>query len=142
MKRPYKLLICNSVSKKITVPHSARSPCKKISNNGGPVYLLLLDAPKAFDRIQCVKIFKCLIERDIYPLIARLIAAIFYKTVRTSPMGSHFSKPFITNNAVKQGGVLSSVLFTLYIDKLLNRLRQSNFISDIFLWAHMLMQMM
>ena len=60
------------------------------TNSGGPVYLLLLDASKAFDRIQF-----------------------------------HFYKPFVTSNGVKQGEVLSPVLFTLYIDKLLNRLRQS-----------------
>ena len=52
--------------------------------------------------------------------------------------GNHFSKPFVTSNGVKQGGVLSPVLFTLYIDKLLNRLRQSKlgcYVGDIFLGA-------
>ena len=43
------------------------------TNRGEPVYLLLLDASKAFDRIQFVKMFKCLIERDICPLIAGLL---------------------------------------------------------------------
>ena len=38
---------------------------------------------------------------------------------------NHFSKPFVTSNGVKQDGMLSPILFTLYIDKLLNRLRQS-----------------
>ena len=47
------------------------------TNSGGPVYLLLLDVSKAFDRIQFVKMFKCSIERDICPSIASLIAAIF-----------------------------------------------------------------
>ena len=50
--------------------------------------------------------------------------------------GNHFSRPFVTNNGVKQGGVLSPVLFTLYIDKLLNRLRQAKsgcYVGDIFM---------
>ena len=100
--------------------------------------MLLLDASKAFDRIQFVKMFKCLIERDICPLIARLIAAIFINQQVRFKWGNHFSKPFVTSHGVKQGGVLSPVLFTLYIDKLLNRLRQSNlgcYVGDIFLGA-------
>ena len=38
------------------------------TNSGGPLFVI--------DRIQFVKMFKCLIERDICPLIARLIAAV------------------------------------------------------------------
>ena len=53
-------------------------------------------------------------------------------------MRSHtsFFKPFVTNNGVKKGGVLSTVLFTLSIDKLLNRLRQSKlgcYVGDIWM---------
>ena len=55
-------------------------------------------------------------------------------------MRSHnsFSKPFVTDNGVKKGGGLSPVLFTMYIDKLLNRLRQSKlgcYVGDIFMSA-------
>ena len=108
------------------------------TNSGGPVYLLLLYASKAFDTIQFVKMFKRLIERDICPLIGRLIAAIFINQQVRVEWGNHFSKPFVTSNGVKQGGVLSPVLFTLYIDKLLNRLRQSKlgcYVGDIFMGA-------
>ena len=48
------------------------------------------------------------------------------------------SKPFVTNNGVKTGGVFSTVLFTLYIYKLLNRLRQLKlgcYVGDIFMGA-------
>ena len=69
--------------------------------------------------------FKSLIERDICLLIAKLIGAIFIKQQVRVKWGSHFSKPFLTSNGVKQGGVSSPVLFTLNIDKWLNRLRQS-----------------
>ena len=58
--------------------------------------------------------------------------------------GSHFSKPFVTSNGVKQGGVLSPVLSTLYIDKLLNRLRQSKlgcYADDVALLAPTIMSL-
>ena len=87
---------------------SMRETIQYYNNSGGPVYLLLLDASKAFDRIQFVKFFKCLKERDICPLIARLIAAIFINQQVRVKWGNHFSKPSVTStsNGVKQGGVL------------------------------------
>ena len=68
----------------------------------------------------------------------RLIATIFINQQVRIKWGNHFSKPFATSNGVKQGGVLSPVLFTLYIDKLLNRLRQAKlgcYVGDIFMGA-------
>ena len=88
------------------------------TNSGRPVYLLLIDASEDFDRIQFVKMFKCLIERDICPSIARLIAAIIKNQQVRVKRGNHFWKPFVTGNVVKQGGVISPILFTMYIDKL------------------------
>ena len=52
--------------------------------------------------------------------------------------GNHFSKPCVTSNGVQQGGLLSQVLFTLYIDTLLNRLRQSKlgcYVGEFFMGA-------
>ena len=52
--------------------------------------MLLLGPSKALDRIQFVKMFKCLIERDICPSIARLIAAIFINQQIRVKCGNHF----------------------------------------------------
>ena len=39
---------------------------------------------------------------------------------------SYYTDYFTMFNGVKQGGVLSAILFTLYLDKLLIRLKNSN----------------
>ncbi len=44
---------------------------------GSNVYMLLLDATKAFDRVQYSKLFKLLIKRDICPLIVRLLLNMY-----------------------------------------------------------------
>ena len=41
--------------------------------------------------------------------------------------GNNKSKSFEVRNGVKQGGVLSPILFGVYVDKLLTKLRQSGF---------------
>ena len=50
----------------------------------------------------------------------------------------HRSESFGCLNGVKQGGVLSPILLTVYIDELLLKLRSSGFgcyIYDTFVWA-------
>ena len=138
MKRPYKLLICNSVSKKNTVPHSARFLCKKLFNIAlivKDLYICYCWMPQRLLNKICKNVQ---IERDICQLISKLITAIFINQQVRVKCGNHFSKPFVTSNGVNQGGVLSPVLFTLYKDKLLNRLRQSKlgcYVGDIFMGA-------
>ncbi len=41
--------------------------------------------------------------------------------------GNHFSETFNAQNGVKQGGVLSPILFAVYMDGLLAHLRDSGF---------------
>ena len=44
---------------------------------------------------------------------------------------SYYTDYFTMSNEVKQGGVLSAILFTLYLDKLLIRLKNSNIRCNI-----------
>ena len=43
-------------------------------NNGSNVYTTLLDASKAFDRINFIKLFKLLMLRNLCPVVCRLLA--------------------------------------------------------------------
>ena len=59
------------------------------------------------------------------PLTARLLAFLYTnQTLRVRWNGSS-SAPFFTSNGVKQGGILSPILFCVYIDELLCRLKRS-----------------
>ena len=86
---------------------------------------IMLDFTKAFDRVRFDKLFEILIERKVPSCIIRILIDMYTRqTVRTVWEGC-VSDEFSANNGVQQGSVLSSVLFTLYIDVLLNRLEQS-----------------
>ena len=82
-------------------------------NNGSNVYLCLLDATAAFDRVEYVKLFRLLKKRNLCPIICRFLLMLW---------GKSCSPAFMISNGVKQGGVMSPILFTVYIDELLTQL--------------------
>ena len=94
---------------------------------GGHVFSSLLDASKAFDRVRYDKLFILLIGRGLSICIIRLLLDMYMRQrVRTS-WGSFVSDVFSVSNGVRQGGVLSPILFALYIDVLLLRLERSGY---------------
>ena len=94
-------------------------------SNGGQVYATFLDASKAFDSVRFTNLFKLIVERDICPLIARFLAYCYTNQIGHVKWCSTLSKAFNIKNGVKQGGVLSPLLFNMYIDVLLSQLSQS-----------------
>jgi hypothetical protein len=95
------------------------------NSHGSDVYIMMLDCSKAFDRVQYAKLFNILIEKNLCPVVCRLLAFQYCNQAISVKWGNTISQPFDVKNGVKQGGVLSPVLFTLYIDKLLNNLKTS-----------------
>ena len=52
---------------------------KYYSNNKSDVYMLLLDASKAFDTVEYVKLFKILRTRGLCPLVTKLLLGLYTK---------------------------------------------------------------
>ena len=91
------------------------------------VYVLLLDASQAFDKVNYVKLFQLLIKRNVNPLIIRCLVYMYTNQYMNIKWNCSMSKYFSTSNGVKQGGVLSPILFGIYIDELLSLLRNSGY---------------
>ena len=94
-------------------------------SRGSNVYMLSIDASKAFDRVQYSKMFDTLISRDICPLIIRFILNSYLISKSLVKWNKTQSEPFSINNGVKQGAVLSAPLFVLYVDDLLVKLNNN-----------------
>ena len=90
------------------------------------VYMLLLDVSKAFDRVNYVKLFRKLRNRNVCPYICRLLLEMYIKQKLRVRWRQELSDLFNISNGVKQGGVLSPTLFCIYIDELLIQLEASN----------------
>lgn len=94
-------------------------------NNGSNVNVCMLDASKAFDRVHYVKLFRLLIKRGICPIIARVLINLYTNQKVKVKWGNSNSDFFTISNGVKQGGILSPILFTMYIDEMFLRLKNS-----------------
>ena len=62
--------------------------------------MLLLDALKAFDRIEYVRLFKLLRERNICPIVLRQRIAIYILQMMQVRWGETLSKQFPVRNGV------------------------------------------
>ena len=93
--------------------------------NHSPVYVLLIDASKAFDRVCHSKLFELLHHHNVCPIILRLLYNIYSRSEMQVKWKNSLSSTFKLLNGVKQGGVFSPILFSLYIDGLLVRLKNS-----------------
>ena len=89
------------------------------------VYCVLLDATKAFDRISYVKLFQKLIDRKLPAVVLRFLVNLYSEQAMRVQWDSNKSELFNVHNGVKQGAIFSPTLFCVYIDDLLNRLKNS-----------------
>ena len=116
-------------------PNSSTSHCtfavmetvNYFTQHNSDAYVLLLDASKAFDKVNYIKLFNLLIERCVNPLYIRCLLYMYTNHELNVHWNGQTSHAFSTSNGVKQGAVLSPVLFGLYIDELLVRLTKSGY---------------
>jgi len=96
------------------------------STDGGSALCTFLDATKAFDRVNYCKLFRLLLHRNIPPIHLHLLLNMYTNSVANIRWNGVFSNSFPVLNGVKQGGIVSPVLFCIYIDGLLQKLKDSN----------------
>ncbi len=85
------------------------------------VHVLMLDASKAFDRVKYCKLFEQLLARNMSPLVIRLLSVLYTNQTLQVRWKSSIGNSFSNSNGVKQGVVLSPVLFAVHIDGLINK---------------------
>ena len=96
-----------------------------IEKGGKRIYLLLFDATKAFDKVSYKVLFDILLKKNVCPKIVNLLYCMYSNQLCHVKLGDETSASFSISNGVKQSGVISPLLFSLYIYELILLLKQS-----------------
>ena len=92
-----------------------------------------LDASKAFDRVNHTILFQLMMDRKLPTAVIRFFFLLLWYTTQelTVRWNASFSSPINVSNGVRQGGVISPILFTMYIDELFKRLLKSGKVATL-----------
>ena len=93
---------------------------------GGHPYLCLFDLEKAFDSVKLPVLLKSLFQVGINGKCWRLLNDWYLNAQSRVYVNGSLSRPLSINRGVKQGSILSPLLFIIVIDPLLKKLRNIN----------------
>ena len=87
---------------------------------------VFLDISQAFDSVNHGKLMQKLLAYGVPELIVNLVSYWYSNQLVSVKYFSHYSKTWIITNGVRQGGVLSSLFFNIYIDSLIEHISKLN----------------
>ena len=113
---------------------TVKSVIKYYTEQNTAVYTCLLDARKAFDRVNHWTLFAKLIHTQAPLLIVRVLLFWYQMQNVCIKWGHSYSHYFTICNGVRRGGILSPRLLALYVNQLTDRLLSCNvgcYINDM-----------
>ena len=92
---------------------------------GSSIYGCLLDCTKAFDTVQQSLLFKKLLDHKVPQIFIRLLIQIYVNQTANVRWQNYSSSSFTLKNGVRQGAVLSLILFCFYMNGLFKEMKNS-----------------
>jgi hypothetical protein len=95
--------------------------------NGSDVFTCCMDMTKAFDLVKHSLLFTKLLDAGLPLIFLRLLMFVYMKQYANVKWNNEYSDMFSLANGVRQGGVISAVLYCFYVNPLLTELRRSGY---------------
>ena len=95
------------------------------TRNGSEVFVCAMDMSKAFDRVKHSTLFKKLMKKGLPAIFIRLLLVMYQKQYANVRWNGILSESFPLSNGVKQGAVLSAILFCVYVNELYRLLKRN-----------------
>eukprot|EP00005_Dracoamoeba_jomungandri_P011433 CAMPEP_0174276412 /NCGR_PEP_ID=MMETSP0439-20130205/60368_1 /TAXON_ID=0 /ORGANISM="Stereomyxa ramosa, Strain Chinc5" /LENGTH=1075 /DNA_ID=CAMNT_0015368631 /DNA_START=40 /DNA_END=3267 /DNA_ORIENTATION=- len=99
------------------------------------LYCALLDVYKAFDTVDHAILWEKCEKAGIEKVIIGFLEEFYFETVSMVVINGVFSREYEVKRGVKQGAVLSPVLFNIYVNEVLEVLRQYNKCKVFDVWV-------
>ena len=84
-----------------------------------------MDCSKAFNTVQHSRLFQKLKDAGLPPIIIRLLISIYRNQEANVKWKSGVSQNFTIKNGVRQGAILSPIIFCFYMNELFEELEES-----------------
>ena len=97
------------------------------ARNGSDVYVCCMDMSKAFDTVRHSILFRKLMKVGISSIFLRLLIFIYVNQYANVKWNGTYSSMFTLSNGVRQGGVISALLYCFYGNELFEILRNSGY---------------
>ena len=103
-------------------------------NSNSNVHCVFLDSSKAFDKVEYCKLFNLMLDRHISPHVIRVLLNMYTGQQIKVLWNGVNSRTFQALNGVKQGAIISPILFCIYLDTLLLELKKAGLGCHIGHW--------
>ena len=87
---------------------------------------MTLDCSKAFDKCKFDKLFDKLIQKNVPSIVVRTLIFIYEEQKGCVKLAGYQSETFSIRNGTRQGSLASPTFFSVYLDGLLEQLRELN----------------
>jgi len=128
----YTFVICSiKINQSINQSFIFKKSVKYFVHKGSKVFCVSLDASKAFDKVLHHGLMMKLINKGVPVVFIRLLYN-WYERLNCSVLWNNvLGDVFPISCGVRQGGVLSPILFSVYVDDFISLLRASGCVINI-----------